>query len=66
MPTVAKTDLQDGVALNKILGWAYRSVANRSRKLNGFAATQMKRQLSIPPTHGDTEVYDSLVVSFDL
>lgn len=40
---VAKTDLQDGVALNKILGRAYHSVANRSRKLDGFTATRVKR-----------------------
>ncbi|TEA37823.1 hypothetical protein DBR06_SOUSAS1410042, partial [Sousa chinensis] len=44
---VAKTDLQHGVDLNKIPGQAYHRVANRSRKLNGFAATLVKREPSI-------------------
>lgn len=53
---VAKKDLQDGVALNKILGWASCSVANRSRKWKTLSATWMNRQRGIPAPHEDTDV----------
>lgn len=63
---VAKTDLQHGVDLNKIPGQAYHRVANRSRKLNGFAATLVKREPSISYTQGDVKVWDSVVINFDV
>ena len=60
--TVAKTDLQHAIDLNKTPGQAYHSIANNSRKLNGFAARLVKREPGISYTQGYTEVWDSVCV----
>lgn len=49
-------NLQCGIDLNKILGQTHHSVANRSRKFNGFAAMLMKRERSISYISGYNEV----------
>ena len=57
-----KTDLQHGIDLNKTPGQAYHSIANKSRKLNGFAARLVKREPGISYIQGYTEVWDSVRV----